>query len=89
MKKEIRQYLLSKGFKELEEDVFEYISKQVQQMVINGQPIQHEISNKLIIKYIGEGYIDDKVIYGYSIYQNDEHIIDEYIDGLEQFRRIL
>lgn len=89
MKEEIRQYLLSKGFKELEEDVFEYISKQVQQMVINGQPMQHEVSNKLTIKYIGEGYIDDKVIYGYAIYQNDVHIIDEYVDGLEQFRRIL
>ena len=89
MKEEIRQYLLSKGFKELEEDVFEYISKQVQQMVINGQPMQHEVSNKLTIKYVGEGYIDDKVIYGYAIYQNDVHIIDEYVDGLEQFRRIL
>ena len=89
MKEEIKQYLLSKGFKEHEEDIFEYISKQVQQIVINGQPMQHEVSNKLTIKYIGEGYIDDKVIYGYAIYQNDIHIIDEYIDGLEQFRRIL
>lgn len=89
MKEEIRQYLLSKGFKELEKDIFEYISKQVQQMIINGQPMQHEVSNKLTIKYIDEGYIDDKVIYGYAIYQNDEHIIDEYVDGLEQFRRIL
>ena len=86
---DIKQYLLSKGFIEIEENTYEYIQKQIQQMIINGQPIQQEHESKLTIKYIGEGYIDDKIIHGYSIYQNGLHIIDEYIEDIEQFRKIL
>lgn len=87
--KEINEYLLAKGFIEESDGIFSLIQKQIQQMIINGQPMQNEIEHKLTVKYIGEGECDGEVIHGYTILQNDIPVIDEWVSTLDQFRKIL
>lgn len=86
---EIKQYLLDRGFVEVDETVFELVQTQVQQIMINNQVMNQEHKRVLRIVYIGEGSIDDEVIWGFSLYQDDHHIIDEWVNGLEQFKKIL
>lgn len=86
----IKEYLKSKGFIEDPENVFVYLQKQVKQIIINNQPITQEFENKLIIKYLGDGSINDtEHLYGFSIYQNDTHVIDEWVSNIEQFKKII
>ena len=86
---EIKQYLLDKGFVEVDETTFEKILVQSQQMIINNQVINQELKRILRIVYIGEGSIDDEVILGFSLYQDGQHIMDEWVNGLEQFKKML
>ena len=86
---EIKQYLLDKGFVEVDETTLELVQTQAQQMIINNQVINQELKRVLRIMYIGEGSIDDEVILGFSLYQDGQHIIDEWVNGLEQFKKML
>ena len=86
---EIKQYLLDKGFVEVDETTFELVQTQVQQIMINNQVMNQEHKRVLRVVYIGEGSIDDEVIWGFSLYQDDQHIIDEWVNGLEQFKKML
>lgn len=86
---EIKQYLLDKGFVEVDETTLELVQTQVQQMIINNQVINQELKRVLRVEYIGEGSIDDEVIWGFSLYQDGQHIIDEWVNGLEQFKKML
>lgn len=86
---EIKQYLLDKGFVEVDETTLELVQTQAQQMIINNQVINQELKRVLRVEYIGEGSIDDEVIWGFSLYQDGQHIIDEWVNGLEQFKKML
>ena len=86
---EIKQYLLDKGFVEVDETTLELVQTQAQQMIINNQVINQEHKRVLRIVYIGEGSIDDEVILGFSLYQDGQHLIDEWVNGLEQFQKML
>jgi hypothetical protein len=68
MIEEVKQYLLDKGFTTPEENVFELVQTQLQQMSINGQPIVQEHKRIVKLVYIGEGSIDEGVIYGFSLF---------------------
>lgn len=86
---EIKQYLLDKGFVEVDETVFELVQTQAQQIMINNQVMNQEHKRVLRVVYIGEGSIDDEVIWGFSLYQDGQHLIDEWVNGIEQFKKML
>lgn len=88
MIEEVKQYLLDKGFTTPEENVFELIQTQLQQMTINGQPIVQELKRIVKLVYIGDGTIDEDVIYGFSLFVDDNNVIDEWFGNLDQFKGV-
>lgn len=88
MIEEVKQYLLDKGFTTPEENVFELVQTQLQQMSINGQPIVQEYKRIVKLVYIGEGSIDEDVIYGFSLFVDGYNVIDEWFGNLDQFKGV-
>ena len=86
MIEEVKQYLLDKGFTTPEENVFELVQTQLQQMSINGQPFVQEYKRIVKLVYIGEGTIDEDIIYGFSLFVDGNNVIDEWFGNLDQFK---
>lgn len=88
MIEEVKQYLLSKGFITIDDNTFELVQLQTQQMIINGQVMNQDLKSVLKFVYIGEGSIDNDTIWGFSIYKDGNHIVDEWFGDIEQFKMI-
>lgn len=82
LKQEIEQHLAKLGFhQEGDNIVFERV--QVHQMVINGQPIQQNQTSRFELQYLGEGFVGDTPLVGYSVVQEGESVLDGWLTELK------
>lgn len=76
-----------------EEDKTMSYKKEIQRntqnvMIVNGQMVQQEpIVQTVIIIYIGEGYMDDCPIYGFTLNIDNNDMYTQYVDSLEDFKK--
>lgn len=68
----------------------EYIIRIIPQastLIINGQRIEQQSPPiDIIIRYFGEGHIDDQTIFGYELILHGNTVVD-YVDSLDEFKR--
>lgn len=87
----IKKGLLDSGFTQ-EGQTFTKINKHQNVMNVNGHQFTQEVTNTITIEYLGEGYVenqnDKETIYGFSIKQNKESVVDIWVQNIDEFREL-
>lgn len=89
LKNQIITILQENGFDVNEDIAILNVQQKAGEVVINGQRQIQTRNVEIKFECLGEGSVNEETIIGYSIYIDNNYIVDEWVGDINQFIQIL